>query len=63
MVRYNLILVALATLLLPGCDKLDMAGMFYFKCTDVRTRFNQSMEYNRQHGYPTVSIPYDDYRV
>ena len=63
MVRYNLILVALATLLLPGCDKLDMAGMFYFKCTDVRTRFNQSMEYNRQHGYPTVSIPYDDDRV
>lgn len=63
MVKQPLILVVLATLLLSGCDKLDVAGMFYFKCPDVRTRFKQSMEFNDQHGYPTVAIPYDDYRV
>ena len=63
MVRKPVILVALATLLLAGCDELDIAGMFSTKCTNVRERFQQSMDYNSQHGYPTVALPRDDYRV
>ena len=62
MVRNKLLLLAAGTLLMTGCEKLDIAGMFLHKGTDVRIRVQQSLEYNTEHGCPSVTVPNDDYR-
>ena len=63
MVKRNMILsLAAAALVMTGCEKLDVTGMFVRKVTDVRIRVEQSLEYNGQHGCPTVTVPKDDYR-
>ena len=63
MVKTNkILLIAAATLLMTGCEKLDIAGMFLHKGTDVRIRVQQSLEYNAGHGCPSVTVPNDDYR-
>lgn len=55
----------LAALLFAGCKKgnLDMLGMFYTLSEGAEERFAQSMEYNRAHGYDTVLVSDDNYRV
>lgn len=62
MVKNKILLIAAATLMMTGCKKLDIAGMFLHKGTDVRIRVQQSLEYNEEHGYPSVTVPNDDYR-
>ena len=57
----SFLLLAAATILMASCEKLDVAGMFFYKVTDVRFRVDSSLAYNDRHGYPIVSTPKDDY--
>ncbi len=61
-IRFSCILV-LASCFLIGCDRLDLSGMFWPSSASNNERFAQSMEYNNQHGYKTVTTPTDNYKV
>lgn len=54
-------------LILIGCSgkkgNLDILGMFYTLSENSDQRFAESMEWNSTHGYDTVFVSSDDYRV
>lgn len=58
-------LCALGALLLSACGEgnLDMRGMFYTLAENADERFEQSLAYNEEHGYKTVAVPADNYKV
>ncbi len=49
--------------LLSSCDRLDMSGMFWGSSARNDARFAESMAYNAEHGYQTVSTTNDGYKV
>ena len=52
-------------LVLTACGEsnLDVLGMVHTRSENADQRFAQSMEYNHQHGYDTVYVASNDYRV
>ena len=46
-----------------GESNLDVIGMVATRSESANARFEQSMEYNRQHGYATVNVPTDEYQL
>jgi len=50
------------TLLLSGCDKADIAGMF-LSDESVNQRFEQSMEWNTNNGYRNITVSEDNYII
>lgn len=47
---------------LNACN-IDWLGFMYTRSADVDTRFAQSMEYNGQAGFASITVPDDNYRV
>ena len=43
--------------------RLDMVGMFAGTSPTIDERFEESQQYNKQHGFSTLQAPVDDYRV
>ena len=60
---YFYICAALLCLSSCGESNLDVIGMVYTRSESSNERFAQSMEYNRQHGYETINVDKDEYRV
>ena len=58
-------IICLACVALVSCTpgNLDVVGMVYTRAEGADQRFAQSMAYNNQHGYDTVTLATDDYRV
>ena len=50
-------------LLTCSCNRLDVVGMFYTESAGSDERFAQSQEYNSTHGFDTVLVAQDNYRV
>ena len=59
--RKSLILFMMA-FCLNACH-VDLLGFLYTRSGDVDARFARSMEYNAQAGYPSITVPDDNYRV
>ena len=61
----KLYILSLIALTLAACTpgNLDILGMFYTRSEGADQRFEQSMQYNDQHGYCTIAVPQDDYHV
>jgi predicted phosphodiesterase len=54
--------VAVAIVALASCGKTDISGMFWNAGASVEERVEQSLEYNRQHGDISLTLPSDNYR-
>lgn len=58
------IIVAMLTASCSLTPNLDMVGMFYGQSPRNDTRFEQSLEYNKEHGVcRTLALPSDNYKV
>ena len=58
--------LTLGSLLLTACGpdaRLDMVGMFAGTSPKIDERFEESMQYNNQHGYTTLKALAEEYRV
>lgn len=51
-----LILLPVLIFIVPSCDKLDMRGLLT-PYEDANTRFEQSYEWNKEHGHTEINIP------
>ena len=61
---WSLKLTAILMLLTSSCGKnIDYLGIIMTFNESPDERFAQSMEYNREHGYDTVYVAQDDYKV
>ena len=49
--------------LIVSCSRLDMIGMFGGTSPKIDERYEQSMQYNTQHGYATLHAPVENYNV
>ncbi len=49
-----------SVLLLCSCDR-DLIGFFMPPSDDVEKRFEQSMQWNDEHGYPVINVPSQEY--
>ncbi len=63
--QYNILpfLLAFILCLWVSCERLDMSGMFWGSSARNDARFAESMAYNAEHGYQTITTPNDDYKV
>lgn len=61
----KIIYLLFVTLLFIQCKEgnLDWAGMWNGESPYTDTRFENSMEYNSTHGYRTIIVPNEDYRI
>ncbi len=53
----------LGSCIFVACERLDMSGMFWPSSAGNDERFAQSMAYNEEHGYKTISVAADEYKV
>ena len=56
------LILVLTALCLSACY-VDWLGFVYTRSGDADARFAQSMEYNAQAGYASITVPDDNYRV
>ena len=59
--NFKILLVCLL-FILSSCDNSEVRG-FYSSHVDGDTRFEQSMEWNQQHGYSELDIPQNEYSL
>lgn len=57
------IAVALAFLMASCSKNLDMLGMFTSVSASPNERFEQSMQYNKTHGYDKILVDEDEYKL
>ena len=56
------VLLPLLIFILSSCDKMEMRG-FFTSYENVNQRFEQSLEWNNQHGHSEISIPENTYTI
>ena len=61
--KTSLILLPVIIAAATSCRNLDFAGLFCPGSAGVDERFGQSMQYNAEHGYPSINVKSDDYKV
>ncbi len=65
-IRYHILLscfLLLGSWFLSSCQRLDMSGMFYGSSARSDERFAESMAYNNEHGYKTITASNDEYKM
>lgn len=60
--NYIFLIVTSLTLLYTGCSK-DAMSLFEGYVPSMEKRFDKSMYYNEEHGYPVLKVKDDNYRI
>ena len=60
-IQICLVLLFFSTM--ASCSRLDMIGMISGTSPTIDERFEQSQQYNTEHGFATLSAPADNYHV
>ncbi len=55
-------ILTLLVVTLTSCDKYDVGGLFASSSPGSDSRFSQSMEWNKAHGYQSIAVP-DEYKA
>ena len=56
-------LLAIVSLMIVACSRLDMVGMFAGTSPTIDERVEESLKYNKQHGFVTLQAPAETYHV
>lgn len=60
----SIITILASSMLLSSCyGNYDIVGMVYGQSPRSDERFENSMDYNQNAGYPTIVVPQDEYKV